>query len=187
MEKPIILHESKKGPPVRIFRPSEFRALVRAIPKNEYKDKLEALLYSGSRYEEMKWLYKNPKRFQNEHIHMKNMKALVKEAYRWIHLNLQGQRSTDNFLRGKTNLPAYQNWDSDIKRWCILAGISPHGACAKSTRKTWESWLVITYPSRVEEIFISQGHVEATALKHYLAFPFDAEDRKEMLYYVEGW
>jgi hypothetical protein len=187
MTDEIILHESKKGMAVRVFRPWEVRALVRAIPKNEYKDKFESLLYGGSRYAEIQWLYNNPKRFKGEHMQIKNMKALSKEAYRWVRLNTQGQRAIENFLRCKTNLPSYQSWGDDLKRWCIDAGIKPDSACAKSTRKTWESWLVLTYPQRLSEIFISQGHEEMTALRHYLTFPFTEQDRKDMLYYVVGW
>lgn len=187
MTEEIILHEYKNGPPVRVFRPYEFRSIIRAIPKNEYKDKLESLLYSGCRYSEMQWLFNHPRRMKGEHIHMKNMKALSKEAYRWVRLNLQGQRAIDNFLRSKTNLPTYQTWGENLKRWCKLAKIDPSGACAKSTRKTFESWLVLTYPNRVNEIFISQGHEETTALRHYLTFPFSDKDKRDMLYYVEGW
>lgn len=182
-----ILHEAKKGKAVRVFRPWEVRALIRAIQKNENKDKFETLLYSGMRYAEAKWLYDNPKRFQGEHIHIKNMKAKMKQAYRWVRLNPQGQRAVENFLRCKTNFPSYQTWGDNMKRWCIKAGIKPDSACAKSTRKTFESWLVITYPQRLSEIFISQGHEEMTALRHYLTFPFTEQDKKDMLYFVEGW
>lgn len=187
MTDEIILHEYKKGKPVRVFRPWEVRALVRAIPKNEYKDKFEALLYSGCRYAEMQWLFDNPRRFKGEHMHIKNMKALSKEAYRWVRLNMQGQRAIENFLRSKINLPSYQTWGENLKRWCKSGNIDPTSACAKSTRKTFESWLVISFSSRVNEIFISQGHNQSTALKHYLTFPFTDQDRKDMLYYVEGW
>jgi len=187
MVEEIIKHEYNKGQPVRVFRPWEVRSLVRAIPKNEYKDKFEALLYSGCRYSEVKWLYEHPQRHRGEHLHIKNTKAFTKEAYRYVRLNRQGERAIDNFLRGKRNLPSYQTWGVNIKRWCKIANISPDYACAKSTRKTWESWLVLTYPERVNEIFISQGHQETTALRHYLTFPFSDQDKKDMEYYVEGW
>jgi len=182
-----ILHEYKKGYPVRVFRPWEVRALVRSIPKNEYKDKFEALLFSGCRYSEMKWLFDHPARFKGEHIHMRNTKALAKEAYRWVRLNMQGQRAVENFLRCKHNLPSYPTWNENLKRWCKQGGVDPMSACAKSTRKTLESWLVISFPNRVNEIFISQGHEETTALRHYLTFPFTSNDKQDMMYYVEGW
>jgi len=185
--EPIIVYEPKKGNPVRIFRPWEFRSLVRAIPKNEYKDKLEALLHSAMRYKELQWLYQNPARYRGDHIHVKNAKSKVKQAYRYVHLNLQGQRAIENFLRSPTNLPTYQSWGENLKRWCIKANIPPDYACAKSTRKTYESWLVISFPHKTMEILSSVGHQESTALKHYLMFPFTKQDKQEMMYYVEGW
>ena len=187
MSEEIILYEPKKGLPVRVFRPCEVRALVSAIPKNEYKDKFEALLYTAGRYKELQWLYDNPKRFHSDSIHIRNAKAMSKEAYRYVHLNMQGQRAIENFLRSKTNLPTNQSWNENLKRWCELAGIKPYHACAKSTRKTFESWLIITYPHRTLEILASVGHSESTALKHYLTFPFSKDDKQDMLFYIEGW
>lgn len=187
MTDEVILHESKKGFPVRVFRPWEVRALIRAIPKNDDKDKFEALLYSAARYKEIQWLYNHPKRLQSNSIHIKNTKAKCKEAYRYVHLNMQGQRATENFLRVKRNLPTYQTWDANLKRWCVKAGIKPNSACAKSTRKTFESWLTIIFPQRVLEILASVGHDEYTALRHYLVFPYTNQDKSDMLYFVEGW
>jgi hypothetical protein len=187
MNEKIIVYEPRKGKPVRVFRPCEIRSLVRAIPKNEYKDKFEALLYSAMRYKELQWLYKNPRRFHGDSIHVKNTKFKIKEAYRYVHINMQGQRAVENFLRSKTNLPTYQSWGENLKRWCVLADIPADHACAKSTRKTFESWLVISHPHRTLEILASVGHEETTALKHYLTFPFSEKDKQDMFYFVEGW
>src|SRR5947209_12558702 len=50
---------------------------------------------------------------------------------------------------------------------------------SKTMRKTWESWLMATYPERMAEICLSQGQTSFTALKHYLNMPFlPEEDRK---------
>jgi len=183
----IILHYYKKGEPTRVLRPFEFRKLINSIEKNEYKDKLEALLYSGSRYSEMRWLYENKNRLLDQSINMKNMKAKSKHAYRYIRLNNPGMRSVENYLKCKKSLPTYQTWDGNLKRWMVKAKLDPTGICCKSTRKSWESWLVVKYPHRIEEIFTSQGHEQTTALKHYLTFPFTDDDRRDMDYYVEGW
>jgi hypothetical protein len=43
------------------------------------------------------------------------------------------------------------------------------------------------YPELSQKIFLSQGHSDVTALHHYLAIPFTEGDKKEMLYFVEGW
>jgi len=187
MSEEIILHYPPRGQPTRVFRPWEFRALVRAIPKNEYKDKIEALLFAGCRYAELCWLFQNPRMYKDTHIQMRNKKAMVREKYRWVKLNTQGQRAIENFLRSKKNLPTHQTWSENLERWCKYAGIDSTGVCAKSTRKTWESWLMITYQNRMIEILLSQGHGMTTALTHYLSFPFSDKDKTDMRYYVEGW
>lgn len=183
----IIIYQPRHGSAVRVFRPKEMRALIRAVDKNEYKDKIEALLLTGARYSEIKWLFDHKARFRGNSIHMRNAKSKSSGGYRYIRINRQGQRAVDNFLRSKTNLPSYQSWGRDMKRWCEKAGIPPDHACAKSTRKTFESWLILTYPHRIFEILISMGHKGTTALNHYLTFPFTDEDRQDMLYFVEGW
>lgn len=183
----IIVYDPGTGPPVRVFRPREMRKLIRAIDKNEYKDKLEALLYSAARYKELQWLYEHQARFRGEAIHLKNTKAKATRGYRYVHLNRQGQRAVENFLRAETNLPTNQVWGRNLKRWCRYADIPPDHACAKSTRKTFESWLVMIYPQRIFEILASVGHKSTTALNHYLTFPFTEDDKKEMLYFVEDW
>ncbi|GAH15823.1 unnamed protein product, partial [marine sediment metagenome] len=57
----------------------------------------------------------------------------------------------------------------------------------KTTRKTWESWLMFFYPQRAMEIALSQGHTTVTSLQHYLGMPFTEVDRVEMAQFVEGW
>ena len=54
-------------------------------------------------------------------------------------------------------------------------------------RKTYESWLISSYPERKEEVFLSQGHNSLTALRHYVNLPFTESDRMEMKEYVDGW
>ena len=187
MIEDIIIYQPRNGYAVRVFRPWEVRELIRAIPKNENKDKFEALLFSACRYSEIKWLYDHQTRFKGNRIHMKNTKSKVNDAYRYVMLNRQGERSVDNFLRAKTNLPSNVSWNENLKRWCVKAGIKPDHACCKSTRKTFESWLIITYPQRTFEILASLGHSENTALRHYLTFPFSKEDKNDMQYFVGGW
>jgi len=54
-------------------------------------------------------------------------------------------------------------------------------------RKTWESWLVSSYPERFAEIVVSQGHTTFVAVNHYLGLPFDRHDKEEMVEWVGGW
>ena len=57
---------------------------------------------------------------------------------------------------------------------------------SKTLRKSWECWLVASYPERVLEVFLSQGHTQMTALSHYLGLPFTQGDKGAMLEYVGG-
>jgi integrase len=179
-----ILHPDNN---VAVFRPREIHKLLRAIPKNVNRERFEALLYSGCRYSELREIHKKLGRLDQNAIKVKNTKALVKEKFRFVQLNNQGMRAILYYINSQKPLPGYSAWDENLKRWCKKAGIDPTGVCASSTRKTWESWLVTTYPEQIERIFISQGHSRFIALKHYLAFPFTPEDKKEMLYFVDGW
>jgi len=171
----------------RILRPWEVRNLINAIPKNENKDKFEALLFTGCRYSELRWLYEHQKAFRGSTIQMISFKHRAKHPERFIRLNPQGQRAITYFLRSDKNLPVYVGWQKNLKRWCELADIDPTGIGVKVTRKTWESWLVTMYPKQLEYIFLSQGHDAMTALKFYLMLPFTKEDVEDMKFYTEGW
>jgi len=60
------------------------------------------------------------------------------------------------------------------------------GLSAKSFRKTWESWLLFSFPDKAMEIALSQGHTELTQLRHYANLPFLDKDREEMNEFVVG-
>jgi integrase len=161
--------------------------LINAIPKLENKDKAEVLLYTGGRYSELRWLFEHPEAFKQDFIQMPSTKPKAHFKERIIRLNNQGKRTVANFLRSKRNLPTHIAFDEDLERWCKLAGLDPVGVSVKAFRKTWESWLANIYPNNWLQIFLSQGHSEKTAMEYYLSLPFNADDRKDMLYYVEGW
>src|SRR2546427_7606757 len=55
-----------------------------------------------------------------------------------------------------------------------------------SKRKEWAR-LVSSYPERVLEVFLSQGHTQMTALSHYLGLPSVQADKDAILEYVSGW
>lgn len=172
---------------VRIFRPSEFKKIVEAIPKMDHKDKMEALLYTGCRYTELQWLFKNPRVFDGSTILMPSMKREARHKERYIRLNNNGRRAVTYFLRSKRNLPAHPGWDENLKRWCAAAGVDDTGVCCKSTRKTWEAWLATCYPNNFQHIFLSMGHTDRVSLEYYMMLPFNDVEREEIWFYVEGW
>ena len=174
----------------RILRPAELKALINAIPKTEYRDKFEALFFTGSRYVEMRWLYKHKKAFMKSSIRIPTVlfKPKAVHSERYIRLNTNGQRAVEYFLRGSKNLPEYySDWNRNLQRWCEIAGLDPEGVTTKTTRKTWESYLVAKYPKQLEYIFLSQGHNSLTALKFYLMLPFNDQDLAEMDFFTMGW
>jgi len=175
----------------RVFRPKEFNALLRGCPKIEYKTMLEALLYTGMRYIEMKRFQDYPSWFDDDFVHMPRELAVKKvkrtQQERWVRLNQQGKMAIRHFIGLKKKLPSYQSWIENLRCWARRVNLDPLMINVKSTRKTWESWLIYYYPSRVMEIAQSQGHTTTTSLQHYMNSPFTDEDKLTMKNYVEGW
>jgi len=172
---------------VRIFRPNEINMIIKQIPKVENKDKFEAMLYTGCRYNELQWLYKHQEAFTGETILMPSFKPKAKHKERYIRLNSNGKRAVTYFLRSKHNLPSRDGWNANIRRWCCDAGVTNEGASSKSTRKTWESWLMTMYPDKYPLIFLSQGHTDKVSMDYYLMLPFNDQDKQDMRFYTDGW
>ena len=175
-----IIHTHKKLE-TRILRPHEYRALLDGCPKTDLRTILKALLYTGVRYIELQRLQENPSWFDGDFVHLPSEKALKKEKRtqreRWVRLNNQGKMVMEYFIGLKTKVPAYQGWNVNLKRWAKRAGLDPKALSSKTTRKTWESWLMFYYPNQVMAIVLSQGHTQTTSLQHYLNMPFTESDR----------
>ena len=143
------------------------------------------------RYEELKRFVDNPNWLMDENfIHLpigSSLKHKCKQKERYVRLNGLGREVILNLLQSNRNPPTRQTLNDNLKRWCLDAGIDDKGICPKCFRKTWESWLVFSYPERLLEILLSQGHTEAVSLKHYLGLPFSDTDQLEMKEFVIGW
>jgi len=176
---------------VRILRPSEYKQLLTGCPKPELKTTLQALMYTGMRYIELKRFQSYPSWYDGvlfihlpkESVH-KNKRVQLERVVR---LSPPGRIIIEYFLNSKHIVPTYQTWQENLKTWAKRSGVSTQGLCAKTTRKTWESWLTFYYPNRALEIALSQGHTTVTSLRHYLNMPFTEVDRLQMKEYVEGW
>ena len=172
---------------IRILRPDELKKLINAIDKIEMRDKFEALLYTGARYVEIQRIYNNPEFFLDDSIHLKSGKKKAKHTERYIRLNPQGKRAVTYMLRSRKKYPTRAGWNENLKRWSKKAGLDTTGISVKTTRKTWESYLVTSYPKQLEYIFLSQGHSQLTSLKFYLMIPFTNEEKEQIKYYTDGW
>lgn len=171
----------------RILRPDELKKLVNAIDKVEMRDKFEALLYTGARYTEIQRIYKNPEWFIDDSIHLQSTKKKAIQKERYIRLNPAGKRAVTYMLRSRKHYPTRAGWNENLKRWARKAGIDEANISAKTTRKTWESYLVTSYPKQLEYIFLSQGHSQLTSLKFYLMIPFTDEEKKQITFYTDNW
>ena len=174
----------------RILRPKEFKALLDGCPKTDYKTMLQTLLYTGMRYIELQRFQEYPSWWDGDFVHLPqeaSRKKKRKQRERWVRLNNQGKMIVQYFTQLKRPVPSYQSWNENLKCWCGRAGLNPEGVSVKTTRKTWESWLMFYFPQQMPLITLSQGHTQLISLQHYLNMPFTETDRLEIKNYVEGW
>ena len=176
---------------IRILRPDEYHALREGSKKLSNQIWLDAMLLTGMRYEELRRLQQYPSWFKGGYIDMpkgngNKTKKYARQRERTIHLSTMGKIILPIFLQGKV-LPSRQSMDINLKRWAWNAPMNDTDISVKTFRKTWESWMVSSYPGMKAEIFLSQGHTEMISLNHYLNIPFDDVDRLRMKPYVEGW
>jgi len=169
---------------VRILRPSEFKMLKGSITNREKQILVDALLLTGLRYEEAVRLRHNPDWFDGNFINLPEwaqQKAKRKQRERWVRLSIPGKYVMREFFA--IRMPSRVAFDKWIRyNFPLIEGLS-----AKTFRKTWESWLLFSFPDKAMEIALSQGHTELTQLRHYANLPFLDKDREEMKEFVVGW
>ena len=173
---------------VRILRPAEYNALREGARELDNKTNLDALTLTGLRYVEAQRLKENKDWFDGTFIHLPEaalLKAKRKQKERWVRVSPRGSSVLQYFFTAKA-LPSYKTWTENLERWAKRSGLDPVGLSPKTTRKTWESWLVSCYPERTAEIFLSQGHTTMTSLHHYLNMPFLQSDKEQMLEWTGG-
>ena len=177
---------------VRILRPEEYEALRDAIPKLYHQIMLDTALFTGMRWVELERFQKNPMWYDPSggYIYLppeasQKKKRTMRERY--VYLSSRGKAIIPLFLKLDKRLPNRITWNENLKRWSEKAGLDPVGISTKSTRKTWESWLVASYPEKILIIAMSQGHTEITAMKHYLNLPFSESDKRKIREYTAGW
>src|SRR5437660_1733031 len=174
---------------VRILRPSEYEQLREGASTLENQTRSDALLLTRLRFVEAQRLQTNPDWVDGRFIHLPafaQRKVKRQQRERWIRLSSKGASLLPYFFKTKP-LPTWKGWSQNLERWATKAGLDPVGLGPKTLRKSWESWLVASYPEHVLEVFLSQGHTQMTALSHYLGLPFTSADKEGMREYVGGW
>ena len=174
---------------VRILRPTEYELLRTGARTLENQTRLDTLLLSGLRYVEGQRLHANPDWVDGRFIHLPEWaqrKAKRKQRERWVKLSDKGKTVLPFFFKTKP-LPDWKVWTDNLQRWAVRAGLDPRSLGVKSTRKSWESWLLAQHPERTMEIVLSMGHDEVTSVRHYAGLPFTKADKEAMVEWTSGW
>ena len=181
---------------IRILRPYEYDSLLDAIyrknTKYRYREILNALLFTGMRYVELQRFMDNKEWFDKKtrSIYLppeasKKKKRTMKERY--VYLSTQGIIHVENFVLYVDQMPDRVSLNNVIRYWGKKTGLGDTGLSVKTFRKTWESWLVVSYPNYLPLIAMSQGHTLITAMNHYLNLPFTRDDLEEIKLRTAGW
>ena len=192
----VLIDTQSNKHPARLLRPQEFELILEGC-KISGSDKttlinqlrLKTALITGMRYGELCRLTKHPEYYDKNSnvIFLPNETKKFRTARRrYIRLPDIARDILPMFFKVVKDMPSIQAWIQNLKRWAIAGGLDPNYLCARTTRKTWESWLVATGHDTLM-VALSQGHNEDTMLKHYLGIPFSDEDKIKMQYWVRGW
>lgn len=174
----------------RILRPIEFELLLEGAKTEENQLRLQVALITGMRFEELRRFDDHPEWYtKEENFIMLPEEYKVKRRHhrRYIKLPRIAKEIIPRFFELKLKFPSIHTWIENLKRWMTNAGLDPSYMGARSLRKTWESWLVVSFPDRLQEIVLSQGHTRDTALTHYFNIPFTEKDRQMMRKWIDGW
>lgn len=185
----------------RVLTPAEADAIRTVISKPSSRALFDLLLYTGLRFSEVRQLADNPAIYNEGRnrieIASTKPKAKAKGPKRDVVLGDRGRAAVRSFLDLGAKVPASVSaWQQNLIRWADLAGLAPlpgatasnpTGITVRTTRKTWESWLLAACPAEITRITYSQGHSETTALKHYLNISFMPEEVEAIRREVAGW
>ena len=175
----------------RILPPDEYRAL-RAALRTRHKVLLDGMLFTGMRGEEFWRFLQHPEWFDHDRgvIHLPPaamLKKKAKQIERDIYLSNWGLTVIERLFDYELQKISRISWRATLIRASKRANLSPRGITPKMTRKTWESWLVASYPAMTLQIALSQGHSSLTALNHYVNIAFSLSETLEMKKYVTGF
>lgn len=184
----------------RVLTPTEADAIRAVISKPSARALFDVLLYTGLRFAELRQLAETPAIFDEERgtLTIRSTKAKATQAGRNVILGDHGRAAVAAFLEAGAKMPAHVSaWQQNLIRWAEAAHLAPlpappekgnpYGITVRTSRKTWESWLLSACPSEITRITLSQGHSETIALRHYLNVSFTAAEREAIRAEVVGW
>jgi integrase len=172
----------------RVLRPKEADMIYDIIPKDKHKKVFDTALNSGMRYKEIREFAKKPELHRPDRFEIFLPRTITKtQKDRYVHLTKSFNKLLVQYLKTGLEPPHPRTWYDNIQRWSRLAGIKDwHNINIKTTRKTWESWLLKAgYDST--KILLSQGHIESVAIMHYFNMSFTEEEIEEIKIKTMGW
>lgn len=184
----------------RVLSPAEADAIRAVISKPSSRALFDLLLYTGLRFAEVRQLAADPSILDQERgtLAIRSTKAKARQVGRNVILGDRGRAAVAAFLEAGGKMPAHVTaWQQNLIAWSRAAGLAPlsgptaagnpAGMTTRTTRKTWESWLLAACPAEIVRITLSQGHSETIALRHYLNVSWTAEEREAIAAEVGGW
>ena len=183
----------------RILTPNEADRIRNVIRKPSSRALFDLLLYTGLRLSEVKQLNDNPQLFDQERrtITIRSGKAKATQRSRNVTLSDKGLEALTAYLLNPAVPNSPSAWQMNLLRWSRQAhlqeipgespGSNPYGITVRTSRKSWESWLLTAFPDKAAYIALSQGHTESTALRHYLNLSFTMAEKDTIMKEVRGW
>lgn len=183
----------------RILTPIEADQIRAVIEKPSLWALYDLMLFTGLRLAEVKQLVDNPGIFDRERrtLTIRSSKAKASQLSRNVCLSDNGLLAVEAYLKNPSIPSSPHVWQANLIRWSQRARIqaipgeeqsnNPTGITVRTTRKSWESWLLAAYPEKVINITLSQGHTETTALRHYFNISFTPGEREAIIEQVKGW
>ncbi len=170
----------------RILSPSEFKQLLTGIQKVDNRFRVETMLNTGMRYEELKRF--EPK-FFNPKTRDITLPASVTKTKRGrvVQLTPNYSKTLEIFLsKASLDFPNRSSMNTNLTRWAKNAGLDWSPDC-KTFRKTWETWLLFAgYDSL--KVAVSQGHTQTIQIAHYQNMSSCLKNElKEVKELTEGW
>lgn len=179
----------------RVLVPEEYEALRSALSP-DHRPIFDGLVFTGMRATEFDRFLEHPEWYDpmRSYIQMPkgaSLKVKARVRARPVLLSTFGNRSirdlVDAVKRGKISFSSRQSWRVNMSRASEKAGLDPEGIVPKMTRKTWVSWLMVSYPQYAMQISFSMGHDLRTMQEHYLNMPFSRQEISDIQPYVQGW
>lgn len=168
----------------RILSPSEYEQLL-SVLKVENRFKVETMLNTGMRYEELR---RFEKKFFNPKTRDITLSASITKTKRGrcVQLTPTYSRMLEVFLSySDLDFPTRATMNVNLDRWCKKADI--WSVDCKTFRKTIETWLIYAGYDAFK-VAISQGHSTTVQIAHYQNMSSCLKNELDkVLKHTEGW